>query len=99
MRVLKRLASAVQLRLCRHHSEELSGNLTTADAQNHPRLITHALLDEHISILSIPPGRENVIFTVARVETVKSVAATEAQQIEVLIAISFIYMNIRENAK
>jgi hypothetical protein len=30
IRVLKRLASAVQLRPCRHHSEELSGNLTTA---------------------------------------------------------------------
>jgi hypothetical protein len=40
-----------------------------------------------------------VIFTVARVETVKPVAATEVQQIEVLIASSFIYKDIRENAK
>jgi hypothetical protein len=61
---------------------------------DHPRV-----LDEHISIPSIPPGRGSVIITVARVETVKCVAATEVQQIEVLIASSFIYMDIRELAK
>jgi hypothetical protein len=60
---------------------------------DHPRV-----LDEHISIPSIPPGRESLIITVARVKTVKCVAATEVQQIEVLIASSFIYMDIRENA-
>jgi hypothetical protein len=36
---------------------------------DHPRV-----LDEHISIPSITPERENVIITVARVETVKCVA-------------------------
>jgi len=54
---------------------------------------------EHISIPSIPQRRKEGILTVAMVEKVKTVGATQVEQLEHLITISFFCMRIRKTNK